>query len=119
VFSRNEDEPVQHLQKLSLSVLQQLLNVKQASRSVTGVNLTSGSYDIALTDVGAVLDPSNPRTSFNVYINGVRLTQDDHVNAYEILTNASGQATAVRLNAANIGYPILPDDRIDIVYWRA
>jgi hypothetical protein len=119
VFSRNEDEPVQHLQKLSLSVLQQLLNVKQASGSVTGVNLTSGSYDIALTDVGAVLDPGNPRTSFNVYINGVRLTQDDSVNAYEIVTNASGQATAVRLNAAGIGYPILPEDRIDIVYWRA
>lgn len=119
VFSRNEDEPVQHLQKLSLSVLQQLLNIKQASVSVTGINLTSGSYDISLSVNGAVLDPGNSRTSFNVYINGVRLTQDDSVNAYEILTNASGQAVAVRLNAAGIGYPILPDDRIDIVYWRA
>jgi hypothetical protein len=119
VFSRNEDEPVQHLQKLSLTVLQQLLNIKQASVSVTGINLTGGSYDIALPVNGAVLDPSNRRTSFNVYINGVRLTQDDSVNAYEIVTNASGQATAVRLNAAGIGYPILPDDRIDIVYWRA
>jgi hypothetical protein len=119
VFSRNEDEPVQHLQKLSLSVLQQLLNIKQASVSVTGINLTGGSYDIALSVNGAVLDPNNSRTSFNVYINGVRLTQDDSVNAYEILTNSSGQATAVRLNAAGIGYPILPDDRIDIVYWRA
>jgi hypothetical protein len=100
-------------------VLQQLLNIKQASVSVTGINLTGGSYDIALPVSGAVLDPSNRRTSFNVYINGVRLTQDDSVNAYEIVTNASGQATAVRLNAAGIGYPILPDDRIDIVYWRA
>jgi hypothetical protein len=119
VFSRNEDEPVQHLQKLSLSVLQQLLNIKQASVSVTGINLTSGSYDITLSVNGAVLDPDNSRTSFNVYVNGVRLTQDSSVNAYEILTNSSGQATAVRLNAAGIGYPILSDDRIDIVYWRA
>jgi hypothetical protein len=119
VFSRNEDEPVQHLQKLSLSVLQQLLNIKQTSRSETGINLTSGSYDITLSVNGAVLDPDNSRTSFNVYINGVRLTQDDSVNAYEILTNSSGQATAVRLNRAGIGYDITPDDRIDVVYWRA
>jgi hypothetical protein len=118
VFSRNEDEPVQHLQKLSLSVLQQLLNIKQASVSVTGINLTGGSYDIALPVNGAVLDPNNPRTSFNVYINGVRLTQDASTNAYEIVTNASGAATAVRLRHAGIGYNLLPDDRIDVVYWR-
>jgi hypothetical protein len=86
---------------------------------VTGINLTSGSYDITLSVNGAVLDPDNSRTSFNVYINGVRLTQDDSVNAYEILTNSSGQATAVRLNRGGIGYDILPDDRIDVIYWRA
>jgi hypothetical protein len=96
-----------------------ILSHQQASVSVTGINLDSGSYDIELPVNGALLDPDNSRTSFNVYINGVRLTQDESVNAYEILTNASGQATAVRLNAAGIRHPILPDDRIDIVYWRA
>ncbi len=119
VFSRNEDEPVQHLQKLSLSVLRQLLGVNQASVSVEGINLTGGVYDILLSPNGAVLDPDNPRTSFNVYINGVRLTQDANTNAYEIVTNAAGQATAVRLRHAGIGYNLLSDDRIDVVYWRA
>jgi hypothetical protein len=96
-----------------------MLARQQAAVCVTGINLTVGSYDIVLPVNGAVLDPNNSRTSFNVYINGVRLTQDESVNAYEILTNSSGQATAVRLNAAGIRHPILPDDRIDIVYWRA
>jgi hypothetical protein len=85
---------------------------------VTSINLTSGTYDIALAPNGAVLDPNNPRTSFNVYINGVRLTQDASTNAYEIVTNASGAAIAVRLRRAGIGYNLLPDDRIDVVYWR-
>lgn len=117
VFSKDEDGPVQHLQKLSLSDLRSLLGLNQQGKVWTGQSLTSGTLDLALSPYGRVTSTANELASVSVYINGVKLPADSAIGAYSLVKNASNEITAVRLSRSGIGYDIIPDDVIEVIYF--
>ncbi|MEM1966525.1 MAG: hypothetical protein QXO86_01445 [Nitrososphaerota archaeon] len=118
VFSQNNDFAVQHLQKMSLADLAANLGLRAGYVAVKGITLNSGQYDIPLNPNGLVTTPTslnNTRPSVTVYINGVALTARAEDDAYELITTGS-RITHVRLKYGGIGYPITPDDLIEIKY---
>lgn len=117
VFSQDDDAGVQHLQKLSLSDLRSLLGLNQQGKVWTGQSLTSGTLDLALSPYGRVTSTANELASVSVYINGVKLPADSAIGAYSLVKNASNQITAVRLSRSGIGYDIIPDDVIEVIYF--